>query len=61
MASNGNMLNFTTMATKKKKAAKKKTTPKKRPDKYNEKLKLNGTFEQLLGELINPKTPLKKK
>ena len=55
------MPNFTRMATKKKKAAKKKTTPKKRPDKYAEKLKLNGTFEQLLGELINPKTPLKKK
>ena len=47
------------MATKKK-AAKKKNT-KKRPDKYQEKLKLNGTFDQLLGELINPKNPIKKK
>lgn len=45
-------------------AAKKKTPPKKakkRANKYEEKLKLNGSFEQLLGELINPKKPLKKK
>ena len=41
----------------KKKAAK----PKKRASKYEDKLKLNGTFEQLLGELINPKNPIKKK
>jgi hypothetical protein len=44
---------------KAKKPAKKKNS--KRPDKYQEKLKLNGTFEQLLGELINPKNPIKKK
>lgn len=44
---------------KAKKTAKKKTS--KRPDKYQEKLKLNGTFEQLLGELITPKNPIKKK
>ena len=35
--------------------------PKKRANKYNEKLKLNGSFEQLLGELINSKQPIKKK
>lgn len=45
----------------KKKAATKKTPTKKRPDKYAEKLKINGTFEQLLNELANPKTPIKKK
>ena len=44
------------------KASKKKASkPKKRADKYNTKLKLNGTFEQLQQELINPKHPLKKK
>jgi hypothetical protein len=52
------MLNLALMATKKKAA---KKTTKKRPDKYQEKLKLNGTFDQLLGELINPKNPIKKK
>lgn len=43
--------------------AKKKTVPKpkKRANKYEAKLKLNGTFEQLQQELINPTTPLKKK
>lgn len=49
------------MAVKKKKEAPKKKPTKKRADKYAEKLKLNGTFEQLMDELINPKTPLKKK
>lgn len=43
----------------KKKASKKPA--KKRANKYEEKLKLNGSFEQLLGELINPKNPIKKK
>lgn len=45
---------------KAKKSTKKKAA-KKRANKYDEKLKLNGTFDQLLGELINPKNPLKKK
>jgi hypothetical protein len=44
------------------KASKKKALkPKKRASKYEQKLKLNGTFEQLQQELINPKKPLKKK
>ena len=33
----------------------------KRASKYEAKLKLNGTFEQLQQELINPKVPIKKK
>ncbi len=44
------------------KAVKKaKTTTKPRANKYEEKLKLNGTFEDLLKELATPKTPTKKK
>lgn len=42
------------------KPVKKKST-KKRAAKYEAKLQLNGTFEQLVGELINPKNPIKKK
>ena len=38
-----------------------KKPAKKRANKYEQKLKLNGTFEQLQQELINPKHPLKKK
>ena len=45
--------------------AKAKKTPKKpnkkRANKYEDKLKLNGTFDQLLNEMINPKKPIKKK
>jgi hypothetical protein len=43
--------------------ARKKTVPKpkKRANKYEAKLKLKGTFEQLFNELANPKNPLKKK
>ena len=44
-----------------KKAAKPKTTPKKRANKYEQKLQINGTFEQLVKELITPKSPAKKK
>jgi hypothetical protein len=43
--------------TPKKKAAPK---PKKRADKYDEKLTLNGTFEDVIKALVTPKTPAKK-
>lgn len=43
----------------KKKAAKKPT--KKRANKYDEKLQVNGSFEDLVKELVTPKTPNKKK
>ena len=41
------------------KTAKKKA--KKRASKYEEKLVINGSFEDLVKELITPKTPIKKK
>ena len=42
--------------------AKKTTTPKpkKRANKYDEKLKVNASFEELAKALITPKTPAKK-
>lgn len=41
---------------------KKETKPtKKRADKYDEKLKINGSFEDLAKALITPKEPIKKK
>jgi hypothetical protein len=45
-----------------KKAAKKKVTKpqKKRANKYEEKLKINGSFEDLVKELITPKEISKK-
>lgn len=43
------------------KAAKKKKATKKRAAKYDEKLKINGTFEDLVKALANPKQPIKKK
>jgi hypothetical protein len=44
------------------KAIKKAKKPtKKRAAKYEDKLILNGTFEQVMKELITPKTPTKKK
>lgn len=45
---------------KAKKPAKPKT-PKPRADKYDEKLKVNGSFEDLVKELITPKEAAKKK
>jgi hypothetical protein len=45
------------MATKK--TAKPK--PKKRANKYEEKLQLNGTFEEVMKVLITPKPSTKKK
>lgn len=48
------------MATKKK--ASKPKPPKKRASKYDEKLIINGSFEELVKELITPaNTPAKKK
>lgn len=46
---------------KAKKPAAKKTTPKKRPDKYEDKLKISGSFEQVMKALITPKQPTKSK
>ena len=42
--------------------AQKKATPKpkKRADKYEEKLKINGSFEDLVKALVTPKTTTKK-
>lgn len=34
---------------------------KKRANKYDEKLTINGSFEDLVKELVTPKLPLKKK
>ena len=47
------------MPTVKKKATKKPT--KKRASKYDEKLKVNGSFEDLVKELVTPKLASKKK
>ncbi len=50
------------MAKAKKTASKKQTLkPKKRADKYDEKLKVNATFEELAKALVTPKTSIKKK
>ena len=44
------------------KAAKKKASkPKKRANKYDEKLQINGSFEDLVKALVTPKEPVKKK
>ena len=37
-----------------------KAKPKKRADKYDEKLKINATFEELAKALVSPKNPTKK-
>ncbi len=47
------------MAKTVKKAAKPK--PKKRANKYEEKLQINGSFDELVKELVTPNLPLKKK
>lgn len=47
------------MAKTPKKPAKK--TPKPRATKYDEKLKVNASFEELAKALVTPKQPIKKK
>jgi hypothetical protein len=47
------------MAKTPKKAAKK--SPKPRANKYDEKLQINGSFEDLVKALVTPKHPTKKK
>lgn len=47
------------MAKQTKKQAEKK--PKKRANKYDEKLKINGTFEDLAKALVTPKKSAKNK
>ena len=42
------------------KKTRKKTT-KKRADKYDEKLQVKGSFEDLVKALVTPKQPVKKK
>lgn len=44
---------------KAKKTAKKQ--PKPRANKYDEKLKINGSFEDLVKALVTPKQPIKNK
>jgi hypothetical protein len=43
------------------KAVKPKKAAKKRANKYDEKLIINGSFEDLVKELVTPKSPTKKK
>ena len=43
------------------KAVKPKKPTKKRASKYDEKLTINGSFEDLVKDLVNPKSPIKKK
>lgn len=43
------------------KAVKPKKPTKKRASKYDEKLIINGSFEDLVKELVTPKTTTKKK
>ena len=38
----------------------KKAKPKKRANKYDEKLQLKGSFEDIVKALVTPKTPIKK-
>jgi hypothetical protein len=39
----------------------KKSKPSKRANKYEEKLQINGTFEEAMKALVTPKQPAKKK
>ncbi len=43
----------------KKKATKPTTKPKKRAEKYDDKLQINGSFEELVKALVTPKNPTK--
>jgi len=43
------------------KAAKAKKQAKKRANKYEDKLQVNATFEQLTKAMVTPKQPVKKK
>jgi hypothetical protein len=43
------------------KAVKPKKAAQKRANKYDEKLIINGSFEDLVKELVTPKAPAKKK
>jgi hypothetical protein len=49
------------MAKAKKNKSVKKSKPSKRANKYEEKLTVNATFEELLNAVINPQTPSDKK
>lgn len=49
------------MAKTTKKAAATPSKKSKRANKYEEKLKINGTFEEAMKALVTPKLPLKKK
>jgi hypothetical protein len=49
------------MAKTKKEKTARPSIPSKRANKYEEKLKINGTFEEAMKALVTPKLPLKKK
>ena len=49
------------MAKAKKTASNKPRKPKKRANKYDEKLTVNASFEELAKALVTPKHPIKKK
>ena len=49
------------MAKAKQKPAATPSKKSKRANKYEEKLKINGTFEEAMKALVTPKQPLKKK
>jgi len=49
------------MAKAAKKKAKPKKEPKERASKYDDKLQINGSFEDLVKALVTPKQPVKKK